>query len=115
MSSFGIIDYDYFIVVLEVDENQHKSYECICEQQRMIQIHQDIGMNILFIRFNPDSYRNINNELINNYNDREKKLLNILKNIKKLTKMKNPLSVMYLYYDNYDEHKEKENIMKIHY
>ena len=72
-------------------------------------------MNILFIRFNPDSYRNINNELINNYNDREKKLLNILKNIKKLTKMKNPLSVMYLYYDNYDEHKEKENIMKIHY
>ena len=72
-------------------------------------------MDTLFIRFNPDLYRNINNELINNYNDRERKLLKVLKNIKKLTKMKNPLSVMYLYYDNYDEHKEKENIIKIHY
>ena len=67
-----VIDYNFYKVVLEVDENQHRSYPCECEQSRMIQIHQDIGMDVLFIRFNPDNYRDKNKELIKSYTGREK-------------------------------------------
>lgn len=44
------------IVVIEVDENQHLTYEC--EQRRMLEIMQDAGtVPSVFIRFNPDSYK----------------------------------------------------------
>jgi len=38
-----VIDYDTFIVIVEVDEHQHKSYACECEISRMRQLHQDFG------------------------------------------------------------------------
>ena len=38
-----VIDMKLFKCIIEVDENQHKSYACECEQSRMIQIHQDYG------------------------------------------------------------------------
>ncbi len=42
-------------IIIECDENQHKSYEC--ENKRMMELFQDAGMRpIVFIRFNPDSY-----------------------------------------------------------
>lgn len=52
-----IIDLGYQVVIVEVDENQHISYDCSCENKRLMQISQDVGhRNIIFIRFNPDSY-----------------------------------------------------------
>lgn len=47
------------VVVIEIDENQHRSHENICENKRAMQIFQDIGGNrpIVFIRFNPDGYK----------------------------------------------------------
>ena len=47
----------YGVFIVENDENQHRSYPCECEQTRMIQIHQDFGESVHFIRFNPDRYR----------------------------------------------------------
>ena len=42
-------------IVIECDENQHKSYGC--ENKRMMEIFQDVGNRpTVFIRFNPDSY-----------------------------------------------------------
>lgn len=44
------------IIVIEVDENQHFTYEC--EQRRMLEIMQDAGtIPSVFIRFNPDAYK----------------------------------------------------------
>ncbi len=48
---------DYFLII-EVDENQHKYYDCICENKRVMSLFQDIGFSkpMSIIRFNPDSY-----------------------------------------------------------
>ena len=45
-------------ILLEVDEDQHKSYPCECEQRRMINITQTYGgVPIFWIRYNPDAFR----------------------------------------------------------
>jgi len=56
----------YFLVV-EIDENQHKSYSNGCsfdvktqEYRRMVQIHEALSngmMPVIFLRFNPDNFR----------------------------------------------------------
>jgi hypothetical protein len=43
-------------VVVEVDEDQHMSRSCECEQTRMINISQSLGLPTWFIRYNPDNY-----------------------------------------------------------
>ncbi len=48
------------IIIVEVDENQHVEYDCICENKRIMELSQDLGHRpIVFIRFNPDEYQNI--------------------------------------------------------
>jgi hypothetical protein len=44
-------------VVVEVDENQHKSRACECEQTRMVNISQSLGLPTIFLRYNPDRYK----------------------------------------------------------
>ena len=45
------------VIIIEVDENKHNSYDCICENKRLMQLSKDIGHRpIVFIRFNPDKY-----------------------------------------------------------
>ncbi len=54
-----LIDMGEWVVVVEVDENQHKqdSYEASCENKRVMQIFDDAGRRpIVFVRFNPDQY-----------------------------------------------------------
>jgi hypothetical protein len=54
-----LIDMGEWVVVVEVDENQHKqeSYEASCENKRVMQIFDDAGRRpIVFVRFNPDNY-----------------------------------------------------------
>jgi hypothetical protein len=50
-------DLGYQVLIVEVDENQHESYDCSCENKRIMQLSQDIGHRpLIFIRFNPDDY-----------------------------------------------------------
>jgi len=44
-------------VILEVDEDQHKDRPCECEQTRMANLTNSIGMPCVWIRFNPDAYK----------------------------------------------------------
>lgn len=44
-------------VILEVDEDQHKDRPCECEQTRMVNITNAIGLPCVWIRFNPDEYK----------------------------------------------------------
>jgi hypothetical protein len=49
------------VIIIEVDEFAHSSYDNTCENKRIMQISQDLGFRpIVFIRFNPDSYNNGN-------------------------------------------------------
>ncbi len=51
------IDLGYQLIIIEIDENQHKTYDCSCENKRTMEIFKDNGYRpIIFIRFNPDGY-----------------------------------------------------------
>jgi len=44
-------------IIIEIYENQHIDYDCICENKRIMELSQDVGHKpIVFIRFNPDDY-----------------------------------------------------------
>lgn len=52
-----LLNLDHQVVIVEIDENQHNEYDCICENKRLMEISQDLKhKTIVFIRFNPDSY-----------------------------------------------------------
>jgi len=54
-----LLDLGYQIIIVEIDENQHIDYDCSCENKRTMELSQDVGHRpIIFIRFNPDDYRN---------------------------------------------------------
>jgi hypothetical protein len=58
-------DFGSHIIIIEIDENQHRDYDCSCENKRLMEISQDVGhRSIVFIRFNPDDYINKNNEKV---------------------------------------------------
>ena len=60
-----LLDLGSHIIIVEVDENKHNDYDCSCENKRLMEISQDLGHRpIVFIRFNPDSYINLEGTLI---------------------------------------------------
>ncbi len=106
------------ILIVENDENQHKSRTCECEQTRMIQIHQEFnGLPVHFIRFNPDRYECLNkSEDQTPLIERHKHLVHIIKKIvrnpDKFVHANKNLTVTYLYYDKYNRN---DPILNIHY
>ena len=60
-----LLDLGYQVLIVEIDENQHIDYDCSCENKRMMELSQDVNHRpIIFIRFNPDDYKNVDNENI---------------------------------------------------
>jgi hypothetical protein len=54
-----LLDLGSHVIILEVDENKHTTYDCSCQNKRLMEISQDIGHRpVVFIRFNPDAYVN---------------------------------------------------------
>jgi hypothetical protein len=52
-----LVDLGYQVVIVEIDEDQHRDYDCSCENKRIMQLSQDVNHRpIVFIRFNPDAY-----------------------------------------------------------
>jgi hypothetical protein len=45
------------IIIVEVDEDHHKDYDVNCEVVRMFNIQQAIMTPIVFVRYNPDTYK----------------------------------------------------------
>ena len=59
------LDLGFQVLVIEVDENQHTDYDCSCENKRLMEISKDIGhRNLVFLRFNPDTYVNQKNQRV---------------------------------------------------
>ena len=53
-----LLDMGTHIIIVEVDENKHTDYDCSCENKRLMEISKDVGhRSIVFIRFNPDGYK----------------------------------------------------------
>jgi hypothetical protein len=51
-------------IIVEIDENQHQDYDCSCENKRVMEISFNLNYkSVVFIRFNPDKYADINNKV----------------------------------------------------
>lgn len=60
-----LLDLGTHIIIVEVDENAHTDYDCSCENKRLMELSKDVGYRpIVFIRFNPDQYTDINGKII---------------------------------------------------
>jgi hypothetical protein len=60
-----LLNLDDKAIIIEIDENSHKKYDCICENKRLMEISRDLNFKpIIFIRFNPDKYLDKNNNNI---------------------------------------------------
>jgi len=96
-------------IVVEVDENQHKSRPCECEQTRMVNISQSLGMPTIFLRYNPDEY-SVKRQRTDTLKSTRHR--NLIKWVDKLLNL-NPseisahgfLSVVYLYFDDFNPRK----------
>jgi hypothetical protein len=59
------LDINNQVIVIEIDENQHNTYDCSCENKRLMEISKDISHRpLILIRFNPDEYVNRFNKKI---------------------------------------------------
>ena len=78
-----LLDLNYQIIIVEIDENQHSDYDCSCENKRIMELSQDLGHRpIVFIRFNPDDYEK-NGATITSCWGQDKKGLCVVKKSKK--------------------------------
>ena len=54
-----LLDMGEYVIIIEIDENQHQDYDCTCENKRLMELFQDCGGRpMAMIRFNPDKYYN---------------------------------------------------------
>jgi RNA polymerase subunit RPABC4/transcription elongation factor Spt4 len=102
-----------YVVVLEVDERQHaknfisgtSSYTCECELSRMILIHQTLGQPVIFFRYNPDGYIDVNGDHHppSNTVERDTRVVDYLKRLMthwdQMLVISEGLYVYYFYYD----------------
>jgi len=102
--------FEKFNMVIEVDEHQHESYDCVCENKRIMQLFVDGGsLPIVCIRFNPDNYTDNGGKKISScWGTTEGKGLCIVKKSKteewkeRLTVLKNTIDLVF----NSEVHKE---------
>jgi len=96
-------------IVVEVDEDQHKSRACECEQTRMVNISQSLGMPTIFLRYNPDKYK-VNGKTTDTFKaTRHKNLINWTRKLIDLEpkdiETYGFLSVVHLYFDEFNPRK----------
>jgi hypothetical protein len=83
-------------VVVEVDEDQHRSYDPECERIRMINIVEAVGMRCVFVRYNPDTFK-IDGKTIRVHEKKRHDLL--LKTVRECVTSPDA-NIVYLYYDD---------------
>jgi len=95
-------------VILEVDEFQHNRGGYDCEYKRMGEIAQALGLHTIFIRYNPDSYKNSKGRKVHTPLSKRKSLLfRELEKCKTITleDLQNSskyIRIIYLFYDGFD-------------
>jgi hypothetical protein len=60
-----LLDLKSHIIIVEVDEKKHSSYDSASEKKRVVELSKDVGDRpIVFIRFNPDTYKDNNGKKV---------------------------------------------------
>ena len=103
------IDCGSHFVYVEVDENQHQSYACECEQTRMVNLVEVRGMPVRWIRYNPDTYGVVKGQRQVKAEQREKKLIEYVLWAMKHTPQENEnmSEVLYLFYNGYNTQQQE--------
>jgi hypothetical protein len=102
------------IIIVEIDENQHNTYEDICECARINEIVNGIGGKpVIIIRYNPDIIKHNGKQLYITQNVRINILVQVIKDelIKNYDKF--IVKIIQVYYnDNYEKYQiiKEENI-----
>lgn len=92
------------VVIIEVDEHQHSSYDASCERVRELHISEAIARPTYFIRYNPDAYH-VNGAAVRVHkNIREQRLVQVMSEclFSDKSKCKDDtflMRTMFLYYD----------------
>lgn len=101
-------------VIVEIDENQHKSYQEICECARINEIVNSIGgKSVIFIRYNPNKAYNRKKEFKIEQHEKLETLIEIIKEELVEEYNKFCVKIIQLFYDdNYIKYKvvKKEDI-----
>lgn len=94
-----------FVVILEVDEMQHKAYDAACERKRELDLLNSAkGTPVYLVRYNPDSFSTASKKSTTPFFGKEQRLLDLLEYIlvdapKQTLFGKNIFLKSYLYYD----------------
>jgi hypothetical protein len=126
------IDLGFQVIIIEIDEDQHISYNSTCEHKRLMEISKDINHRpLILIRFNPDKYIDTSGNRIDScwiqnnngiYIINKNKLtdwtirLNILKDcINKWidTQSNKTLEIIHLFYNNQSIYIDKKSMHKV--
>jgi KRAB domain-containing zinc finger protein len=109
-----LIDINGCIVMLEVDEDQHRfGYGSIsCDLRRMAQIQESLTIEgnsipIVFLRYNPNTFTVDDMIMKISKKDRERTLVQLLKNpFHLIWRKKKPIIIQYMFYDIKDGNAE---------
>ena len=56
----GLLDCLTHVIIVEIDEDQHIGYNCLCDNRRTMELFTDLGHRpLVFIRLNPDGYTHV--------------------------------------------------------
>jgi hypothetical protein len=99
-----VYDCGTHFVIVEIDENQHRYYDC--EKNRILEITQSAGLSCIFIRYNPDKFvdnTGSKTAVIAN-SEREKVLVTWVKHAMRAEPTSDAefIRVVYLFYDGHD-------------
>ena len=109
-----LFDMGTHMVILEVDENQHKDRQCLCEQTRMVNITQGLGgVFVRWLRYNPDPFKLLNGRLSTLSDSRRHVHLLAWLRLSMQTVPTSLLEVVYLCYNGCEDLVGKDKIMTI--
>lgn len=92
------------ILAIEVDEQQHKQYDESSEQLRYDDLYMIFSGKWVFIRFNPDSYKNKDGKIVKPEKERLQVLKDVIhENINRIKSEENTelVEIHKLFFDNY--------------
>ncbi len=103
-----VYEFDDYVLIVEIDEFQHKRYSDSCEYRRMEEVFRAFLKKTLFIRYNPDSFLDFAQKPGKcDVRKREKKLVETVQ--KYYRGFPFPFASVYLFYDGY--HPEGDNLI----
>jgi len=109
-----LFDCGTHFLICEIDENQHFSRPCECEQTRMVDLSQSLSLQTIIVRYNPDMYYKKIGEKRESYENHNSRMKILCKWIEYYlsNKPNDFLEVVYLFFDEWNGVAKVETILK---